>query len=296
MRARRALVALLGVGLACAGTSQALGAGGYRPFTNPRAAITPVPDIFATAPNACFSDGFSSKACELFVASAIDHARALEGVRPLALPRNWLSLTASQQVFVVVNLERVDRGYPPYLGINAALSADAQRTAHTHTYSALTGFPLASASRGEATYFRGTAFTMPSALYADYILMYNSLFLQSGAPRGCTSDAALACWEVRDGLMGWSTALEPGVGQGCRTCEVGVATTVLSPTYQLTVYYVARPQRTPPPLTFTWSREKRFLSPAPGPTTSTIATTTTTPATTTTSGTTPLAMSGPASP
>ena len=68
-------------------------------------------------------------ACTQFVLAAIDHARALEGVRPMVLPSNWSSLTVGQQLFVVADLERVDRGLPPYLGLNGALGSAAQSAA-----------------------------------------------------------------------------------------------------------------------------------------------------------------------
>src|SRR5579859_838701 len=42
--------------------------------------------------------------------AGINACRAAEGIGPLVLPRNWGSLTPVQQGFVVINLERVNRG------------------------------------------------------------------------------------------------------------------------------------------------------------------------------------------
>jgi hypothetical protein len=64
-----------------------------------------------------------SVSCTNYVLRAINRARAMEGFAPMVLPANWYSLTISQQLFVVANLERTVRGLAPYLGINAALSA-----------------------------------------------------------------------------------------------------------------------------------------------------------------------------
>jgi hypothetical protein len=47
----------------------------------------------------------------------------------MVLPAGFASLTVPQQLFVAVNLERVDRGLPPFAGLTAALTANAQRGA-----------------------------------------------------------------------------------------------------------------------------------------------------------------------
>jgi len=45
--------------------------------------------------------------------AAINHARSFEGLSPLRLSRNFYRLKAAQQQFVLVNLERTDRGLRP---------------------------------------------------------------------------------------------------------------------------------------------------------------------------------------
>ena len=47
----------------------------------------------------------------------------------MLLPTGYGSLTVAQQLFVAVNLERVDRGLPPFTGLTAGLNANAQRGA-----------------------------------------------------------------------------------------------------------------------------------------------------------------------
>ena len=42
----------------------------------------------------------------------LDADRAAEGVGPMTLPTNFTSLTVQEQILVLVNLERVDRGEP----------------------------------------------------------------------------------------------------------------------------------------------------------------------------------------
>lgn len=78
----------------------------------------------------CAPTGLDSSArCIESALEAIDHARAAEGVKAMVLPAGFASLTVAQQLFVAVNLERVDRGLPPFTGLIAGLNANAQRGA-----------------------------------------------------------------------------------------------------------------------------------------------------------------------
>src|SRR5579863_8492443 len=132
-------------------------------ISNPSANIAPSPNFLA--PGACsFASGVWSCAnpcvvgtasalswpgytngvdCTNYILSAINNARAIEGVRPMDLPSNWFSLSVPQQLFVIADLERTARGYPPYLGINATLTAEAQHAAATNSDpSVAPGFPM----------------------------------------------------------------------------------------------------------------------------------------------------------
>ena len=51
------------------------------------------------------------------------HARAC---RPSPSPSNWASLTVREQLFVIVDLERVDRGLQPFVGLSFFWNVDAQ--------------------------------------------------------------------------------------------------------------------------------------------------------------------------
>ena len=78
----------------------------------------------------CAPSGLDSSArCIQSALQAIDNARAAEGVKAMVLPTGFASLTVAQQLFVGVNLERVDRGLPPFTGLTAGLNANAQRGA-----------------------------------------------------------------------------------------------------------------------------------------------------------------------
>jgi hypothetical protein len=78
----------------------------------------------------CAPSGLDSSArCLQSALEAIDNARAAEGVKAMVLPTGFASLSVAQQLFVAVNLERVDRGLPPFRGLTAGLNANAQRGA-----------------------------------------------------------------------------------------------------------------------------------------------------------------------
>jgi len=59
------------------------------------------------------------------IVEAIDICRHKEGVGPLLLPSNWSHLTGPEQLLVAVDLERVDRGEKPIVGLNSQLDARA---------------------------------------------------------------------------------------------------------------------------------------------------------------------------
>jgi hypothetical protein len=79
----------------------------------------------------CSGNGVDNSAtCIDAALEAINHAHALEGVRPMLLPAGFEQLTVPEQLFVVVNLERADRGLPVFAGLTSGLDADAQRGAN----------------------------------------------------------------------------------------------------------------------------------------------------------------------
>jgi hypothetical protein len=93
---------------------------------DPKNNVSPVPDYTRI----CASNGVDdSAACVDATLEAINHAHELEGVRPMVLPGGFAELSIPDQLFVAVDLERVDRGLPPLGGLTSALNANAQRGA-----------------------------------------------------------------------------------------------------------------------------------------------------------------------
>jgi hypothetical protein len=85
--------------------------------------VPPTPDY----PKECSGTGIdNSSRCVGTVLAAINAARAKEHVRPMVLPAGFSSLSIPEQLFVAINLERVDRGLPPFVGLTAPLNRNAK--------------------------------------------------------------------------------------------------------------------------------------------------------------------------
>src|SRR5580693_3717758 len=94
--------------VAAIGSTAAAGAAGILPPSNPPANIAPSDSDWLTS---------------------IDAARAVEGVGPMEVDESVLdSLPAPEQLFIVVNDERIDRGLPPIEYMSAQLNAVAAQS------------------------------------------------------------------------------------------------------------------------------------------------------------------------
>jgi hypothetical protein len=134
----------------------------------------------------------SSPACVSADLARIDAARTAEGVNPMYLPGNYALLSGAQQQFVVINLERVDRGVPAVLGLTAPINALAASGAQAGTDP---GFPRSGLSWGGGIWAAG----FPSTLEADYAWMYND---GPGSNNiACTTPTAAGCWGHRDIIL-----------------------------------------------------------------------------------------------
>ncbi len=87
----------------------------------------PVPDYTRT----CATVIDRSPGCLARIVQAVNNARGKEGVKPMVLPAGFGTLSIPQQLLVAVDLERVDRGLPPFAGLTADLNANAMHGADT---------------------------------------------------------------------------------------------------------------------------------------------------------------------
>lgn len=146
----------------------------------------------------------SGSSCTTLALGDINAARASEGVRPMALPSNFSSLTVLEQTLVVADLERTGRGLTPILGHSAPLDADAERGAVAGQDPSPTAFNgNAWGSNWEGGY--------ASALEADFVWMYDD---GPGSDNvDCKAPGGAGCWGHRENIVsGYDAPLVMGVG------------------------------------------------------------------------------------
>jgi hypothetical protein len=186
--------------VAAAWLSVPAGATGILPPSNPPANVAPRSADFLTS---------------------IDTARADEGVGPMDVSESALSsLPVGEQVFIVVNEERINRGLAPIEYETAQLDADAQQGADVGDDP---GFPDA-LSGGSAISWGGSIWAggLTSVLEADYYWMYSDGFggSQSATTNAdCSSSGSSGCWGHRDIILHEFASC----GSSAPTLEMGAA-------------------------------------------------------------------------
>jgi hypothetical protein len=122
----------------------------------------------------------------------IDNARSGEGVPAMQLPADFAQLTVPEQLLVIANLERVDRGLTPLTGLSAGLDANAAQGAADDADpvpNPLYGYEWGSNWAGG----------YPSSLVDDFLWMYDD-----GPGSGnidCESAGDTGCWGHRDNIL-----------------------------------------------------------------------------------------------
>jgi hypothetical protein len=156
---------------------------------DPKDNVDPVPDYT----RACAPNGVDDSArCIDATLEAINHAHALEGVRPMVLPAGFAELSIPDQLFVAVNLERVDRGLPPFGGLIAGLNENAQRGANDANDPPDPGQAYV---LDDAEWAGGSS----NGLDAVYGWMYDDGFNSGNLDCEHRSDAG--CWGHRKGIL-----------------------------------------------------------------------------------------------
>jgi hypothetical protein len=134
-------------------------------------------------------------ACDQETVSAIDAARASEGVGPMTLPLGYDQMPQDEQVLVVSNLERTDRGLAPVAGLSSSLNALAQKGAQENTDPP---FPNPFYGTSGGSNWASTS----SALLADFLFMYDDGPGPGGINLDCTTGDTSGCWGHRDNILG----------------------------------------------------------------------------------------------
>jgi len=174
-----------------------------------------------------------SAACTAYWVGQIDNARAAEGVGLLYLPSDYAQLTGAEQEFVVLNLERVDRGIPAITGLTPALDALATQGADSETDP-----PLAASGSSWVGSVWASGFA--STLEVDFGWMYDD---GPGSPNiACPSAGDAGCWGHRDIILGDRAA----------NMVAGAATAYGDGLTQYAAE-LEQPTAAPPVLVYTWA-------------------------------------------
>jgi hypothetical protein len=157
-------------------------------IADPAHNVPPTPDYTKV----CSGGIDNSARCIAAVLAAVNHARALEHVRPMMLPAGFSSLSIPDQLLVAINLERVDRGLPPFAGLTSGLNRNAQVGADKATDPPDPGRAYV---LDDAEWAGGAS----NGLDAVYGWMYDD-GLNSGN-LDCPRHGAPGCWGHRKGIL-----------------------------------------------------------------------------------------------
>ncbi len=124
----------------------------------------------------------------------LDKARSRAGLPPYALPANFPSLSPTRQLFILINLDRIQYGLPPIPGMTAALNHDALVSGVW-----VADDPHPSNTTGLNTWWPGWAGAFYNAPMAYETLVWND-GLGSTNPR-CTPTNHSRCWGHRHSVL-----------------------------------------------------------------------------------------------
>lgn len=150
-------------------------------MADPATSIGPSPQMQSY----CFSTA-NLPACDTAALTAIDTARAGEGLGPLQLPSSFDALDPDTQVLTVINAERTSRGLPAFT-YDASYQPAAQVAAQAGTD------PVGPSTNDWAAIYAGGYAT---ALAADFGWMYDDGI---GSPNvDCSASNTSGCWGHRE--------------------------------------------------------------------------------------------------
>jgi hypothetical protein len=167
-------------------------------LADPTRNVVPQPNIYAVCSNPGSVGIWAGTVCTAAEEAAIDRARAEEGLGPIQLPRGWAQLSPAEQIFVITNIERTDRGLAPFVGLAAELNQEAQVGA-LHETDALPSVM----SPGILQWASNWALA-PGPLGADYAWMYQDGWGGSANETfnlACTGPGARGCWGHRQNVL-----------------------------------------------------------------------------------------------
>ncbi len=169
---------------------------GILPPANPAANIAASPDFTST----CRQDSTESAPCIAAATQATTAARAAEGLGAMVLPSNYSTLSPAEQLFVLIDVERVDRGLPPVAGMVAQLDTDAQNAAAANADPTPASVPPGTTVTSWASNWAEAA----GPLGSNYDWMYDDG--PGSGDIGCSAANPGSCWGHRDNELGFNAS------------------------------------------------------------------------------------------
>jgi hypothetical protein len=187
----------------------------------------------------CVPPGLNTASAASLLAS-IDYCRAIEHVGSVHLPSNFRDLTAREQLFVLLNLERVNRGEPPVLALTGSLDTSADAGAATGRDPAAPAGPVLN-----AWYSIDVDYGKPLA--ADWWWMYDDGYGSGNVD--CHAVGGPGCWVHRDNVLAvLHNSIELVGGGGCAPDNCA---------------FLLAYEPHPTGIVFRWSYELRFFASPP---------------------------------
>ena len=165
--------------------------------------------------------------CENAVVKALDHARAALGKPNYDLPARFDSLTAAEQLLVLVNDDRHVYGRAAVRGLNAALDKGAVAGAKKNLDPSQVG-------TGWVAVASNWAGGMRSALFAYYGWMYDDGLDPDGTSKNidCSTSHPSGCWSHRNNMLfNFGSGNQIALGIGHATTGSGPSWTQLFQAY-----------------------------------------------------------------
>jgi hypothetical protein len=154
----------------------------------------------AATVRACLTPHTPIANCDTHALADVDAARRGEGVAPMTLPGDFAALPVPQRLLALVDLERVDRGLPPALGLTGRLNAAARRAAAAETD------PIGPSGYSWGSNWAGGT---RSTVFDDFSWMYDDGFGSQNL--ACQSPTDSGCWGHRDNVL---ASFEASVAMG----------------------------------------------------------------------------------
>jgi hypothetical protein len=150
--------------------------------------------------NACADMSTSKKSndrCDKAAQKDFDKVRASEGLGPMSLPHDFDILAVPAQLLAIADIERVDRGLAPMLGLSKAIDARAKQGAD---HDEDPPFPSQFVGNYESGNWAGAG---NSVLLDDFYWMYDDG--PGSFNEDCQHPGDQGCWGHRDDVLGART-------------------------------------------------------------------------------------------